>query len=209
MRNLSPKELSNKVKDLYEGHLSTEVLDEVETFCYQDVPRQEDHLDHKMAVVNVKNSPYGDANICTAVLEILLDSAELPSCADIIDCSRGGLLRVILSQDYRYVWVVDTAYMGLSPGAWQCFTPMLGTTCSMDRQSSMTMHYADISEAIALGDALDIELPYIEIYYIQLLPLEGAQGVGAPVKKVALEVCDSILSGIKRRLIEHGEDISR
>ncbi|MGD8455928.1 MAG: hypothetical protein PVF83_06050 [Anaerolineales bacterium] len=206
MRNLSPKEISKKAKPLYEGHLSADVLDEVETFCYRDRPMQEDHLDKKIAIVNVDNSPCGDGNICTAILDVLLDSAELPSCADIIDCSRGGLLRGFLSQDYRYVWVVDTAYMGLSPGAWQCFTPMRGISYSMDRQSSMRMHYADISEAIAFGIALDIELPYIEIYYIQPLPLEGAQGVGAPVKKVALEVCDLILDGLKRRIIEHGED---
>jgi Ni,Fe-hydrogenase maturation factor len=209
MRNISPKSSSRRTEYLQEDCLSTDGLDRIESFCVKEIPGQENHFDHKMAIISVDNSPQGDGGICQAILKDLMNSPGFPTCIDIIDCSRGGVLKATLSQSYQYAWILDTADLGLSPGKWLCFK-LTNLICHIgDRKSQMTMHYADISEALALGIALDMDLPYVEIYCIQPLALAESECINALREKIVLEVCDSILFSLKRRLIENGEDFSR
>jgi hydrogenase maturation protease len=209
MSNLSPKSSSKRTDHLQENRLSTDGLNRIESFCVQNIPRQENHLDHKMAIIRVDNSPNRDGGICEAICKALMNSPELPPYVDIIDCSKGGVLKATLSQGYQYAWILDAADMDLSLGKWLCFK-LTNVICHLvNHKSQMTMHYANISEALALGIALDMDLPYVEIYYIQPLPLAESECLSALVNKVVLEVCDSILCSLKRRLIENGEDFSR
>jgi len=208
MRKLSPKSSFKWTDYIQENRLSTDELDRIESFCVQQIPGQENHLDQKMAIIRVDNSTHRDGGICEAILTALMNSPELPPCIDVIDCSRGGVLNATLSQGYQYVWILDVADMDLSPGKWICFK-LTKVICHMvNHKSQMAMHYADISEALALGIVLDMDLPYLEVYCIQPLPLEESECLSTLVEKVVLEVCDSILCSLKRR-IENGEDLSR
>ena len=209
MRNLSPKNLFTQTDRLNEGRFSTDVLDRHETFHHQNISWRENHLDNKMAIIRVDNSPRGDDGICAFILRGLMNSPELPPCIDVIDCSRGGVLKTTLSQGYQYAWILDAADMDLSPGEWLCFKLTKVISHTINHKSQMTMRYADMSEALALGIALDMDLPYVEIYCIQPLPIEESECSSALIEKVVLEVCDSILYSLKRRLTENGEDLSR
>jgi len=198
-----------KTESLKEDRPIAHILDRVLSIPFKNKPWQEFHLDIKMAIINADNSPCRDGGICAAILRALMNSPGLPPFIDIIDCSRGGLLKAILSQGYQYAWILDSTDMRLSPGKWLCFKPTKGNHPMADHQAYMALHYADVAEALAMGDALGIDLPYLEIYCIQPITLDGADHLSAPVERGILEICDSILYSLKRRISENGEDLSR
>jgi hydrogenase maturation protease len=83
------------------------------------------------------------------------------------------------------VLIVDAADMRAAPGVWTRFTTGDATLQPADFHERLTVHYAGLAEALALGDALGVLPPEIVIYGIQPLTLEWSPGLSKPRLKRA------------------------
>ncbi len=144
-------------------------------------------------ILALGNPLRGDDGAGIAVLQKLIDSCTLPKNITCRQCSRGGLLDELLSKHYQRAIIVDAAEMGLSPGMWVRFQTPQGNAISIDMETSETIHYFNLAEAVALGEALDLLPPEIVIYGIQPQETGWQPTLSKPVQIAVVEVSKAIL----------------
>lgn len=138
----------------------------------------------------------GDDGVGKAVIECL-QQHDLPPGVTVLDGGTPGLETVLLFEGYARVLVVDAAEMGAAPGAWRRFTTQDATLTANDLHARVTVHYAGLAEALALGDALDILPGEIVIYGVQPRRIDWSQTLSAPVRAAVPAVCAAILEELQ------------
>jgi hydrogenase maturation protease len=150
-------------------------------------------------ILALGNTLRGDDGAGIAVLKKLIDSCTLPQNTTCRQCSRGGLLDELLSENYRRVIIIDAAEMGGSPGAWMRFQRPHAKATLIGLETCGTLHYLNLAEVMALGETLDLLPPEIVIYGIQ--PQEAGWGptLSKPIQIAVVEVSNAILEELSNR----------
>lgn len=144
-------------------------------------------------ILAIGNTLRGDDGAGIAVLKKLMDSCTLPQNTTCRQCSRGGLLDELLSEQYRRTIIIDAAEMGLSPGTWIRFQISHTKVTSVDLETCGTLHDLNLAEVMALGEALDLLPPEIVIYGIQPQEAGWRPTLSKPVQIAVVEVSKVIL----------------
>lgn len=156
----------------------------------------------KNLVIAMGNPLRGDDGVGQAVLAALAESPYLPGDVALLDCSRGGLLNVLLSQDYERVIIVDATRFGQLPGSWERFNPRHTHLQAADLKACGSLHYAGLPEAMELAEVLGIKLPQIVIYGVQPGDLFTGLALSEAVQRAVPQVCEAILMELRGELCE-------
>ena len=108
------------------------------------------------------------------------------------DCSSGDVLDVLLSGKYRKAIVVDTAELGMFPGAWKVFNAQDAVLSGVDLATCTSLHDASLAETLALGVALHIRMPEIVIAGVQPQAFGWSSGLSEPVQQSIPDLCAAI-----------------
>ncbi len=135
----------------------------------------------------------GDDGVGKAVIECL-QRRELPPGVTLLDGGTPGLETILLFEGYTRVLIVDAAEMGQPPGEWRRFTTQDATLIANDLHARVTVHYAGLAEALALGEALGMLPGEIVIYGVQPQSIDWSQTLSAPVQAAIPAVCAAILA---------------
>ncbi len=147
-------------------------------------------------VLAIGNPLRGDDGVGQAVADRLRASGP-PASVSILDGGTAGLETVLLLQGYRRAIIVDSADMSLPAGSWRRFTPEEAELQAADFHERMTVHYAGLAEALALGGVLGILPEQIVVFGIQPLELAWTPGLSAPVEEAVPAVCAAILAELE------------
>lgn len=146
-------------------------------------------------VLALGNPLRGDDGVALAVLNCL-QTKHLPEGVTLLDGGTAGLETVLLMQGYPRAIIIDAADMALEPGAWRRFTLEGATLAANDLSARVTVHYAGLAEALALGDALG-ELPNeVIIFGIQPEAIGWEEGLSDAVQASVEDVCAAVLKAL-------------
>lgn len=140
----------------------------------------------------------GDDGVGKAVIECLQEQ-ELPPNVTVQDGGTPGLDTVLLFEGYARVIVVDAAEMDREPGAWLRFTTRDASLTANDLHARVTVHYAGLAEALALGEALNLLPGELVIYGVQPQSIDWSQTLSEPVRAAVPAVCRAILDELRTR----------
>jgi len=124
----------------------------------------ESRTPHSTLILGLGNSLRGDDGVGPAVIE-WLDQRVLPPGVEAIDGGTAGLNIVSTLMGHERAIIVDAANIGRAPGAWARFTPDAARL--KDNDMMLSLHSAGLTEALALGAALNVLPPAIIIYGVQ------------------------------------------
>ncbi|MBN2469505.1 MAG: hydrogenase maturation protease [Anaerolineae bacterium] len=140
----------------------------------------------------------GDDGVGKAVIECLQDR-DLPPGITVLDGGTPGLETILLFEGYARVIIVDAAEMNQQPGQWRRFTTQEASLTANDLHARVTVHYAGLAEALALGEALDILPDEIVIYGVQPERIDWSGTLSDPVQAAVPAVCAAILDELQIR----------
>lgn len=149
----------------------------------------------KTLVLALGNPLRGDDGIGAAVLDALT-RGPLPAGVTLIDGGTAGLETVLTLQGYDRALIIDAAYMGRSPGSWECFTPESVHLEAGNLALRGTVHYAGLAEALALGAALNTLPPTIMIFGVQPESIGWTQGLSTAAAAVIPEVAAAVAAAL-------------
>lgn len=147
----------------------------------------------KTLVLGLGNPLRGDDGIGAAVIE-RLQQQDTPPHVTLLDGGTPGLETILLLQDYPRVIIIDAADMQRRAGEWAVFAREDVLLRSGDLHQRVTVHYADLSEALTLGEAMNLLPDEITIIGIQPLSTGWEIGLSAPVSAAIDEVCQAVFS---------------
>ncbi len=159
---------------------------------------QNDSAPHPDTIILALGNPLrGDDGIGPAILQ-QLTQINLPSYVTPIDGGTPGLETLLLLQDYQRAIIIDAADMECEPGDWKCFSVDDAQLANGNIQGSL--HYAGLSEALMLGEALGILPDEIIVYGIQPHTIGWAPGLSDIVKATIPEICTSIMNKLQNEV---------
>jgi len=141
-------------------------------------------------ILGLGNSLRGDDGVGPAVIE-WLDRKELPPGVEAIDGGTAGLDIVSTLMDHERAIIVDAANVGRAPGEWVRFMPDMAQLKEND--TTLSLHSAGLTEALALGAALNVLPPTIIIYGVQPQNLDWSSQLSAEVQVAVIEIGQAIL----------------
>ncbi len=152
----------------------------------------------KTLILALGNPLRGDDGVGAAVLQALQDK----KLADVtmIDGGTAGLETVLLLEGTDCAIIIDAAEMGEAPGTWRRFSPEQVQLAARDMHLRGTMHYAGLSEALALGEAMNMLPPQIFIFGIQPEEIGWEIGLSAAVAAAVPAVCAAIVETLRLQL---------
>jgi hydrogenase maturation protease len=148
------------------------------------------NIPHSTLILGLGNALRGDDGIGPAVIE-WLDRQELPPGVEAIDGGTAGLDIVSTLMDHERAIIVDAANVGRAPGEWVRFTPDVAQLKEND--TTLSLHSAGLTEALALGAALNVLPPTIIIYGVQPQNLDWSSQLSAEVQVAVIEIGQAIL----------------
>jgi hydrogenase maturation protease len=145
-------------------------------------------------IITLGNPLCGDDGVGVTVLETLEKSERLPKNVALqFDGSPDNLLDALLTQNYRSVIIVDSAFVQRSPGEWVRFTLQDTILKSGNPNRNISMHNTGLAEVLALSTVLKLELPDIVIYGVQPMEVKWFYGLSDAVKMAVPGISTSIL----------------
>ena len=150
---------------------------------------------HSTIVLGLGNSLRGDDGVGPAVIE-WLDQQILPPGVEAIDGGKAGLDIVSTLMGRERAIIVDAANVGQPPGQWVRFTPDVARL--KDNDTTLSLHSAGLSVALALGAALNVLPPTIIVYGVQPLNLDWSPQLSDEVQAAVIEVGQAILAEVIR-----------
>ncbi len=148
---------------------------------------------HSIVILGLGNSLRGDDGVGPAVIE-WLDQQGLPGGVEAIDGGTAGLDMVSTLMGRERAIIVDAANIDRAPGEWARFTPDVARL--KDNDTTLSLHSAGLTEALALGAALNVLPSTIVIYGVQPLTLDWSPQLSAEVQAAVVEVGQAILAEI-------------
>ncbi len=149
-------------------------------------------------ILALGNPLRGDDGVGAAVLQALQDK-PLPD-VTLIDGGTAGLETVLLLEGRDCAIIIDAAEMGEAPGTWRRFSPDQVRLEARDMHLRGTMHYAGLSEALALGEAMNMLPPQIFIFGIQPEEIGWEIGLSEAVTSAVPAVCAAIEETLRLQL---------
>lgn len=152
-------------------------------------------------VLGLGNLLRGDDGVGPRIVQEL-GHYDLPEGAATLDGGTGGLdlLRVI--EDWDRVVIIDAADLGREPGHYVRFTPdqvrLTGTS------DTLSLHNAGLREALALAEALELDLPEMVVFGVQPADVGWNQGLSPAVASCLKALTDAVLEEIKGE--DHAQD---
>ncbi len=125
-----------------------------------------------------------------AVIDWLRGRA-VPQDVDVIDGGTAGLDLIDTLMNYRRAIIVDAADLQRASGDWLRFTPDVARLKNSD--GSLSLHSAGLTEALALGTALNLLPPDVIIYGVQPAQIDWSQEMTASIKQVVPIIGAAIL----------------
>jgi hydrogenase maturation protease len=144
-------------------------------------------------ILGLGNPLRGDDGFGTAVIRTL-QNQSLPPHVDLVDGGTIGLEIVLLLKEYRRVFVVDAADLGLSPGMWRRFDGDTAVLPTNQQKMNSTLHGAGFAEALALAEALGMLPEELIVFGVQPSRVDWVEGLSAAVETVIMPVCQAILT---------------
>lgn len=144
-------------------------------------------------VLGLGNTLRGDDGIGAAVIQSL-QRHTLPDGVRLLDGGTPGLETVLLLQGCRRAIIIDAADMQKAPGEFAVFTLDEVALKSGDLYQRVTVHYAGLAEALALGEAMNLLPREIVIVGVQPAAIGWESGLSAPVQAAIKPVTQTVLA---------------
>lgn len=175
------------------GFSSPAIINSSQTCCPKSGSPADDTL-----VTALGSSMRGDDGVGIVVLERLAKYGNLPDNIYFqYDGSPVHLMDAFLSQRFRKVMIVDSAYLNQNPGEWQRFTLNENIILNLDRNTNISMHGLGLAGVLELCNALKIELPEIVIYGVQPKEVNFSNELSDIVQNAVPAICSSILKDLR------------
>lgn len=152
-------------------------------------------------VIGLGNPLRGDDGIGPRVVEELIRRG-LPEGVTALDGGTGGLDLLQVLEGWERVVVIDAADVGrergreILPGQFVRFTPdQAWLAQAADRFS---LHYAGLSEVLALANALGRALPRMVIFGVQPAEVGWGEGLSPAVEAALPALTDAVLEEIEK-----------
>jgi hydrogenase maturation protease len=145
-------------------------------------------------ILGLGNALRGDDGVGPAVIE-WLDRQALPPGVEAIDGGTSGLDIVSIIMGRERAIIVDAANVGQAPGRWLRFTPDAAQL--KENATTLSLHSAGLTEALALGAALNVLPPTIIIYGVQPQKLDWSAQLSTEVQAAIAEVGQAIMQEIE------------
>jgi hydrogenase maturation protease len=145
-------------------------------------------------ILGLGNSLRGDDGVGPAVIE-WLDGQELPPGVEAIDGGTSGLDIVSILMGRQRAIIVDAANIDRAPGQWVRFTPDVAQL--KENGMTLSLHSAGLTEALALGAALNVLPPTIIIYGVQPQNSDWSPQLSDEVRTAVAEVGRAIFRELK------------
>jgi len=144
-------------------------------------------------VLGLGNPLRGDDGIGPRVVEELTRRG-LPEGVTALDGGTAGLDLLQTLEGWERVVVVDAADVGREPGQFVRFRPdQVRLAQAADRFS---LHYAGLSEVLALADALGRTLPEMVIFAVQPAEIGWGEGLSQAVEAALPALADAVFDEI-------------
>ena len=157
-------------------------------------------------VIGLGNPLRGDDGIGPRVVEELIRRG-LPEGVTALDGGTGGLDLLQVLEGWERVVVIDAADVGrergreILPGQFVRFTPdQAWLAQAADRFS---LHYAGLSEVLALANALGRALPRMVIFGVQPAEVGWGEGLSPAVEAALPSLTDAVLEEIEEDKRQH------
>jgi hydrogenase maturation protease len=145
-------------------------------------------------ILGLGNPLQGDDGVGCRVVEAL-GARALPDNVEVTDGGTPGIGLLNLLEGRMRVIIVDAAEMGLAPGEFRRFTPdAIALTGAAQR---LSLHRSGVADALALAQALKIELPDIVFFGVQPARVEWSDVLSPAVQDAVPRVIDAILDELK------------
>jgi hydrogenase maturation protease len=144
-------------------------------------------------VLGLGNPLRGDDGIGAAVIQSL-QQRTLPAGVRLLDGGTPGLETVLLLQQCARAIIIDAADMQQAPGAYSVFTLDEVALKSGDLYQRVTVHYAGLAEALALGEAMGLLPREIVIVGVQPAAVGWEIGLSAPVQAAVEPVAQAVMA---------------
>jgi len=149
-------------------------------------------------ILAMGNRMRSDDGVGGEVIASLSSRACLPASVVLLDGGIAGMKILPLIEGYDQVVIIDAADLGLTPGRWVRLTLNELLHHALHQRAENTLHGAGLTEALMIGDAMQILPRKISIYAVQ--PSNNHVGIGlSPELRACIPViCDSITAEINR-----------
>ncbi len=175
------------------GIFSPANFNSIQTCC----PKSGHPADNTL-VTALGSSMRGDDGVGIVVLDRLTKYGNFPDSIYFhYDSSPLHLMDAFLSQKFRKVIIVDSAYLDQNPGEWQRFILNDNIVLNFDRNTNISMHGLGLAGVLELCNALNIGLPEIVIYGVQPKEVNFSNELSDIVQNAVPAICNSILKDLR------------
>jgi len=143
-------------------------------------------------VLGLGNTLRGDDGLGPAVVD-WLNQHGLPPGVKAVDGGTPGLEMVLTLADYPRVLIVDAADLHRAPGEWMRLSA--GQVQPSD-QARLSLHYAGLAEALALGAELNALPAELVIYGIQPEQVDWSPGLSPAAQAAVPAVGRAVLEDL-------------
>ena len=143
----------------------------------------------KTLVLGLGNVLRGDDGLGPAVVD-WLNQHGLPPDVTALDGGTPGLEMVLTLADYPRALIVDAADLHRVPGEWMRLSP---NQVQPSDQARLSLHYAGLAEALALGAELGTLPAELSIYGVQPAQVDWLPGLSAQAQAAVPSVGQAVL----------------
>jgi hydrogenase maturation protease len=143
----------------------------------------------KTLVLGLGNVLRGDDGLGPAVVG-WLNQHSLPPDVTVVDGGTPGLEMVLTLADYPRALIVDAADLHRAPGEWERLSPK---QVQPSDQARLSLHYAGLAEALALGAELGTLPAELSIYGVQPAQVDWSPGLSPQAQAAVPSVGQALL----------------
>jgi hydrogenase maturation protease len=149
------------------------------------------------AILGLGNRIRGDDGVGCAVVDLLMQTRDLPEYVHLFENGTGDLFDAIFSNKYERVILIDAAEINRQPGEWICLNADRLTWKADDKDHSCNGHWLSLVNMLALGHALHALPRELLVYAVQPMAIEWTGTLSEPVREAVSEISESILREIR------------
>jgi hydrogenase maturation protease len=140
-------------------------------------------------ILGLGNPLRGDDGVGCQVAEVLARQT-LPPDVEVMDGGTPGVGLLHILEGRRRVILVDAAEMGRAPGSVARFRP--GETRLGESAEGFSLHHSGVAEALALAEALRLDLPELLVFGVQPAHVGWDQALSRPVQAAVANVVEAV-----------------